>query len=331
MTTSAVAPKNVSAFTRSGIAVTATSAMDVAKQAGIDWTVSLTDLQATYTRPIGNNDTFTHRIPVTNKQAVIKTMPGSDVPESVIGVVGKRYQPFQNAEIFSSLDSIVDTGEARYSAAGEYDNGGKVWMLLQLPDTMEIQGDPHAAFIFAKTSHDGSSSVIIRPVIERLFCANQINKIYRGKNKLTYTLRHTTNAVLDLNEIKTIMQLTHTSMQEYTSLANVLMDRKVERINAVNYFKRVFPLLSKVEESPIDLLSVGEKRARTRALTARAAALNIYEHSETQENIRGSQFGLWQAVVEYADHNGNSRKSAIATITERNDNIKLRALELLTK
>lgn len=329
--TTTVPLKNVSAFTRSGIAVTATSAMDVAKQAGLDWTVSLTDLQATYTRPIGNNDTFTHRLSVSNKQAVIKTMAGCDVPEAVIGVVGKRYQPFQNSEIFSSLDSIVETGEARYSAAGEYDNGGKVWMLLQLPNNMEINGDPHAAFILAKTSHDGSSSVVIRPVIERLFCANQINKIYRGKNKLTYTLRHTTNAVLDPNEIKTIMQLTYTSIQEYTSLANVLMQRQVERENAVNYFKKVFPLLSKIEEAPVELLSAGEKRARSRAFMAREIAMNIYENSETQENIRGSEFGLWQAVIEYADHNGNSKKNAIAAITERSDNIKLRALELLTR
>lgn len=329
--TTTVPTKNVSAFTRSGIAVTATSAMDVAKQAGLDWTVSLTDLQATYTRPIGNNDTFTHRLPVSNKQAVIKTMAGCDVPDSVIGVVGKRYQPFQNSEIFSSLDSIVSTGEARYSAAGEYDNGGKVWMLLQLPNNMEINGDPHAAFILAKTSHDGSSSVVIRPVIERLFCANQINKIYRGKNKLTYTLRHTTNAVLDPNEIKTIMQLTYTSIQEYTSLANVLMERTVERQNAVNYFKKVFPLLSKIEEAPLELLSAGEKRARSRAFMAREIAMNIYENSPTQENIRGSEFGLWQAVIEYADHNGNSKKNAIAAISERSDNIKLRGLELLTR
>ncbi len=60
---------------------------------------------------------------------------------------------------------------ARYAAAGEYDDGAKVWMLMSLPKEMEIQGDPHAAFLLAKTSHDGSSSVVVRPIIERLFCA----------------------------------------------------------------------------------------------------------------------------------------------------------------
>jgi hypothetical protein len=36
-----IAAKNESAWTKSGVAVTATSASDVARQAGLDWTVSL--------------------------------------------------------------------------------------------------------------------------------------------------------------------------------------------------------------------------------------------------------------------------------------------------
>jgi hypothetical protein len=176
-----------------------------------------------------------------------------------IGVVGSRYQVFQNGEVFSALDSIIDSGQARYSAAGEYDDGAKVWMLLQLPDTMEIKGDPHAAFILAKTSHDGSSSVVIRPVIERLWCANQINKIYRGKNKLTYTLRHTSNAQLIPKEIANIMQLTHTNMEMYSDLSITLMEREVSREFAVDYFKKVFPLPTAIEFAPIELLSKGEK------------------------------------------------------------------------
>jgi hypothetical protein len=194
--TTTVLPKNVSAFTKSGTGVEATSANDVARQANLDWTVSLHDLSASYTIP-GNEQP--NMLPVKNRLAVVKTTALGEA--TTIGVVGKRYQPFQNAEVFSSLDSIIDSGEARYSAAGEYDGGAKVWMLLQLPDSMEIKGDPHAAFILAKTSHDGSSSVIIRPVIERLWCHNQINKIYRGTNKFTYMLRHTSNAQLNPAEI----------------------------------------------------------------------------------------------------------------------------------
>ena len=146
---------------------------------------------------------------------------------------------------------------------------------------------------------------------------------------MTYTLRHTTNAVLNPQEIKQIMQLTYTSMEMYTQLSTVLLEREATREHAVNYFKKVFPLPSKVEYSPIELLSKGEKSMRSRALAARDKAFSIYNDSPTQENIRNTEFGLWQSVIEYADH-GNSRKdAAIATISARNDGLKLRALELL--
>ncbi len=47
-----------------------------------------------------------------------------------------------------------------------------------------------------------------------------------------------------------------------------------------------------------------------------------------QENIRNTEFGLWQAVVEYADHY-SQKDASIATLAGRNDGIKLRALELV--
>ncbi len=57
-------------------------------------------------------------------------------------------------------------------------------------------------------------------------------------------------------------------------------------------------------------------------------AFAIYSDSPTQENIRGTEFGLWQAVVEYADHY-SQKDASIATLAGRNDGIKLRALELI--
>ncbi len=153
-----------------------------------------------------------------------------------------------------------------------------------------------------------------------------------SKNQMTYTLRHTTNAVLNPQEIKQIMQLTYTSMEMYTQLSTVLLEREATREHAVNYFKKVFPLPATIEDKPLSLLSQGEKAQLTRANTARHTAMHIYSASQTQENIRGTQFGLWQAVVEFADH-GKADKgtlSGVRAMSGGSDNLKLRALELLT-
>ena len=316
------------AWFKAGVAVEATSASEVASQAGLDWTVSLHDMTATYTVP-GENGTNIVKdyIPIENKKAVIKTTPYGQT--SAIGVVGNRYKVFQNAEIFGALDNLIDSSGLRYAAAGEYDGGAKVWMLMETPMEMTIANDPHSAFLLAKTSHDGSSSVLIKPVIERLFCMNQINKIYKKTNKYTYSLNHTSNAFLSVSEISNIIQLTYDMANEYTTLADMLLAKEASHKHAKNYFKKVFPLPSKIEESPYSMLSQGEKKQHTRAVRARDLAFNIYSMSETQENIRGTEFGMWHAVIEWADYNAKGKNLSISTMAGRNDGIKTRALELL--
>jgi hypothetical protein len=200
---------------------------------------------------------------------------------------------------------------------------------METPMEMTIANDPHAAFLLAKTSHDGSSSVIIRPIIERLFCMNQINKIYKGKNKYTYQLSHTTNAQLSISEISNIIQLSYDMANDYTALADMLLAKEASHEHAKNYFKRVFPLPSKIEEVRYDLLSTGEKKQYTRAIQARETAFNIYSASPTQENIRNTEFGMWQAVIEWADYNAKGKNLALRAISGTSDNIKTRALELL--
>lgn len=316
------------AWHKAGVAVEATSASEVASQAGLDWSVSLHDMTATYTVP-GENGTNMVKdyIPIENKKAVIKTTPYGQT--SAIGVVGNRYKVFQNAEIFGALDNLIDSSGLRYAAAGEYDGGAKVWMLMETPMEMTIANDPHSAFLLARTSHDGSSSVIIKPVIERLFCMNQINKIYKKNNKYTYTLNHTSNAVLSISEIANIIQLTYDMTNDYTALADMLLAKEASHEHAKNYFKRVFPLPSKIEESPYNMLSQGEKKQYTSAVRARDLAFNIYSTSDTQENIRNTEFGMWHAVIEWADYNAKGKNLSISTMAGRNDGIKTRALELL--
>ena len=326
-TLTTVPKKNLSNWLKSGSAVTATSASDVARQAGLDWSVSLHPMTASYAIPGAGQPVS---IPINNRQAVIKTTPFGEVTN--IGVVGNRYKVFQNGEIFSALDTLIDSGEARYAAAGEYDDGAKVWMLLQLPNEINVANDPHTAFILAKTSHDGSSSVIIKPIIERLFCSNQINKLFKNTNKFTYTLKHTSGSRLQVEEIRYILGLTYMNNQAYTDIANKLLTKEATREHALNYFKKVFPLPSTIEDKPFALLSLGEKSQLTRTKTARDISMNIFTNSPTQENIRNTEFGLWQAIVEYADHGKQDKgtKSGIRAMSGRSDTLKLKALELLT-
>ena len=294
-----VASKHRSAWVRGGTAVEATSAASAATQAGLNWTVRTGELQAVST-PLSIDEhgvTPATYIEVPKKQAIIR-----EDNNSVIGIVGTKYKVVQNMEVFNALDTLVDAGDARYAAAGEF---------------------------------NGSSSVIIKPIIERLFCANQVNGLIsntgRKYNEYTYRMTHSTNQELSIADIRNITNLTYTAIADYQLVANNLLKKDMSREQTVNFFKKVWALPTTVEDKPYDLLTRGERKQQTIAKDARAKAWAIYSESETQENIRGTAFGAWQAVIEFADHyaTGGASRLAAATLSGRNDKVKTKALSLL--
>jgi phage/plasmid-like protein (TIGR03299 family) len=320
-----------SAWVKAGVAVNATSAAYAAEQAGLDWTVELANMYVERKTVVSPYDTITENVYVPRRKAVIKRTEDS---ESVIGVVGDKYKIVQNMEVFSALDTLIDSGDARYAAAGEYNNGASVFMVLELPKGIHVANDPHAAFLLVRTSHDGSSSVAIKPIIERLFCANQINGLISNKryNSYTYRMKHTSNSKLSVNDIRNIIQLTYDAVNEYEVTADALLQKSRSHGQAREFFEKVWALPTEVANSPYHLLSQGQKRQHTLATTARERAYDIYTESPTQENIRGTAFGLWQAVVEYADHYAGTddNRRAVNALSGTSDKVKTKALALLT-
>lgn len=307
-----------------GTTVTATSAQDAAQQAGLDWHVGLAELEA-----ISVNDDGVSRLTVPSTFGTVRT--NKDGSQSVLGTVGSRYKVFQNGEMFSALDALVDSGEARYTNAGELRGGAQVWMLLELPREVKIANDPHAAYLLARTSHDGSCSLGITPMLNRLYCSNQISGIFRKNTK--YSLHHTTNAKLQVEQIRTMLQVIYSGIETYELVADKLLNVSVSDNQVENIFKKMWTLPSTIEKTPYYKLTTGERRTHNRATDARNTAMNIYQHSTTQDNIRGTAFGAFQAIVEYLDWNSHKSEATRAerVIAGKYDKTKSKALELVTQ
>jgi phage/plasmid-like protein (TIGR03299 family) len=313
------------AYSIIGEQVTATSAKDAAQQAGLDWHVQLADVQAL---AVSNDGVNTLEVPSTF--ATIRT--NKDNTQSVLGTVGGRYKVFQNDEMFSGLDALVDSGDARYAYAGEVKGGAQVYMVLELPNEVKIANDPHACYLVARTSHDGSTALQISPSVTRLRCTNQIAGIFAKAG--TYTLRHTTNAEFKIEDIRRIIPVTYEGIKAYELIGNKLINEKLTDAEVDAIFKKMWDLPSIIEQTPYGMLSAGQKRQFNAATVARATARNIYRgETGTQEELRGTRFGAFQAIVEYADHFSHKAESVRAEriITGSADRIKSKALALLTK
>ena len=305
-----------------GSAVTATSAQDAAQQAGLDWHVSLADLEA-----LAVNDNGVTRLEVPSTFGTIRT--NKDGSQSVLGTVGGRYKVFQNGEMFSALDALVDSGEARYANAGELRGGAQIWMLLELPREVKIANDPHKAYLLARTSHDGSCSLGVTPLVNRLFCSNQISGIFRRDCK--YSLHHTTNARLNVEQMRNMLGIIYTGIETYEQVAGWLLDTTVNDSKVERIFRRMWTLPSTIEKTPYNKLTTGERRTYNRVTDARNTAFNIYANSSTQDNIRGTAFGAFQAIVEYLDWNSHKSEATRAerVIAGKYDRLKSKALDLV--
>lgn len=313
------------AFKIIGEEVTATSARDAATQAGLDWHVSLSDVHTNTLTPDGVNT-----LEVPNTFASVRT--NKDGTQSVLGTVGGRYKVFQNDEMFSGLDALVDSGDARYAFAGEVKGGAQVYMVLELPNGVKIGNDEHACYLVARTSHDGSTALQIAPSIQRLRCTNQINGIF-SKNA-TYNLKHTTNAEFRVEDIRKIIPVTYAGIQMYETVGNQLFSTQLSDTEVDNIFKKMWSLPSSIEQVPYATLSTGQRRQYNSAMTARVTAKAIYKgETGTQEELYGTAYGVFQSVVEYADHFSHKSEDTRAEriITGSADRIKSKALELLVK
>lgn len=297
-----------------------TSARSVMQQVGLDWKVTLSDVLV---------DTDFGLIEVPDKFATVRN--NKDGTRSALSVVGSRYNIFQNEEIFSSLDFLVDSGEARYASAGELDGGKIVWMVMELPDSVKIAGDEHAGYLLARTSHDGSTAFQIAPIISRLSCTNQMNAAFAsaGKHGGLYSLKHTQNNSVNVEDIRKIIKVVYEDFTFYEDMAHEFMNQTMNNMEFVNFVRKVYPMPSKIEFSPDDVLSPAEKRTRAAIQRNRSNAWLVWE-GDTQANLKYTKFGALHAVVEVADHYSRSYEKASSKILLSKDGkMKSRAIELL--
>jgi phage/plasmid-like protein (TIGR03299 family) len=290
------------------------------EQAKLNWNVTLEPI---YINPYD-------QIEVPDRYATVKWLAGEANP---LAVVGSRYKVMQNSEIFSCLDDIVSNSDARYGAAGELKGGNVVWATIELPANIKVGDDPHNAYVIARTSHDGSTPFQMTPVINRLNCTNQINAaMMSGKKKgIYYRVKHSPNSSINVNEIREAFKIMNEDVQKYATVSSYLRSIEFSNEEFKNFIKRVYSLPSKIEFSPYDMLSPGERTAKTRADHSIGVAWNVWiGETDTQHNIKNTKFAAFQSIVEATDHfSKNYKKQASKMILGTDIPIKSRALQLL--
>ena len=159
---------------------------------------------------------------------VSRTNPFNKDQTDILGVVGERYVPLQNEDLFSFGDNILDGG-GRWETAGSIRGGRVVFGSIALQDSITLDPNGRADkidnYLLINTSHDGSIAIQASITPVRVVCANTLNlalSSFKGKKgvKQTFKIRHTQTAEGKIAVAREALGLAHKYIDEFSSIAN---------------------------------------------------------------------------------------------------------------
>lgn len=140
---------------------------------------------------------------------VVRDNPFIPGQKDVLGTVGGRYNIFSNEQIFDFADTLTE-GRRRWETAGSIKNGQKVFATLVATDDLVL--DPNGSadtikrYIMLVSSHDGSTTMIVKMVNTRVVCQNTLN-IALGEGGAEFKIRHTQGMETKIQDARAALSL----------------------------------------------------------------------------------------------------------------------------
>lgn len=213
----------------------------------------------------------------------------------VLGVVGGRYKPVQNAEAFAFTDELVG-GDVRYETAGSLADGKRVWMLAKMLDT-RVLDDVVEPYLCLTNGHDGFSSLKVCMTPVRVVCQNTLNMALKGA-KRTWTVRHSGNINAKMEEAQQTLGLAQDYMKKFAEEAEELYSIKVSPAQFKKLSNTLFPITDEMS------------RRKEEAQYLLQCQLKEAWDMDDLGNIKGTGWGFMNAVSDMSTHRPPARKTA---------------------
>jgi len=275
------------------------------KAAGLDWTVDPVDLFA----EVGDK-----RL-ATGHRALVRS-----TDQRVIDVITDDWNPVQNSEAFEFFNDFVAHGDMSMETAGSLKDGKIIWALAKVKDSFDLFGgkDRVDAYLHFTNPHQYGQSIDVRFTPIRVVCNNTLTLSLNSKSKNMVKVSH--RREFDPEQVKEALGVAKQKLAKYKEMAEFLSQKRYNNENVVDYFKRIFPVLTTKTDSK-KLLSNSAERG-----------LDIvkFDSQPGAEYGKGTFWELFNTVTYMTDH--EIGRSVDARLTSAwygaNKNLKTKALEL---
>jgi phage/plasmid-like protein (TIGR03299 family) len=266
------------------------------QQSGLDWKVEVW--------PSYISDRNGSLIEVPDTKAVVRTDK-----TIVLGNVGNRYEVYQNSDMWNFIDDFQKSTDCKLETAGSLRNGKKTWVLAKNSEVEYLSGDPVEEYFLFNNSFDGSSPIQVMFTNIRVVCNNTLQMAIKGANNV-FKVRHTLQCQNTLNEVKKALGLRDKYQLKMMDSMRAMVKTQMNQAQIDNFLGNViFPMPRQIVQE-VDAVGkvISLQEASKKAITMRTnkiATLNDLIEGGAGANIqgvKGSVYGVFQALVEFADH-----------------------------
>jgi phage/plasmid-like protein (TIGR03299 family) len=211
---------------------------------------------------------------------------------SPLGVVGKKYEVFQNTDAFGFFDQIVNREEAIYTSAGALGSGERIWLQCKLPEHVLVNGEAYDQYLLFSNSHDGTRAIDVRFTPVRVVCENTMRAALTKQASGVYRVRHTASAKDQLSTGASILGLANVYFKEIAEVFEKMAEVKMPEEKVQDHFLR---------------LILGDKygsgvKVSDKAQDALFEMNRALKTCPDNEQFIGTALGAYNGLTYYADH-----------------------------
>jgi phage/plasmid-like protein (TIGR03299 family) len=225
-----------------------------------------------------------------------------------LGTVGKVYQPIPNRDLGGPIEALIEQGLGKLDRMAGL-RGGSVFMVamslgpeivLDLPADPKGRKDVLQPKLVITSSHDGTRAERGTLIVERLVCVNGLTMPVAARQ---FTIRHTGDVIAKRAEADRIYARWFQYHELFIQRVEQLAHRKVSGKALDRFIQSLFPAKDE-EQVPKPTQA---KRDELKAILA---------NTEDLQAIAGTAWGVYNAVVQFADHGIQYRSRGFNTAEE---------------
>lgn len=239
-----------------------------------------------------------------------------------LGVVSDSYKIVQPRDVLDFFGEMLRAGSLDMSAAGTIHGGKVFWATALIGDAAPVSvRDRIGCYLLLSTSLDGSRATEARVTSTRVVCQNTL-RVAIGEGKASLKVSH--RSVFDPEFFKRELGLTDNAWRNFRANMTRLANKPMELSAAEEFTARLMASAATQEAA--------DKARETRGFAKVMALFAGDAKGSDFDGVRGTAYGLLNAVTEYTTHHVRARSDAHRFDSANwgeGDKLNTRALEAL--